>query len=457
VPWVAHEWLSELVFFVLYRFGGWPALLLWQAILGVGIFVLMDLLLRRRGVRPAVRVFCLLVALSGTPLLWFVRPHLWTALFLMVLLLLLDLQRTRPGHRSLWLIPFLFVLWANLHSGFSMGLMVLGLWWVVGLWGMARTSMGGHGGPPLRWEIQTLFPLSVVACLLNPHGWQLLLLPFTFINGSLPNYKYIAEWAAPALRIVPVFYTVLIGVILLSWVRTAPTLPSPASPLAPLLKERGARGVVVFPSPGDIGGRFDRVLFLLFLVLGFSAVRHTPLFVLAAMPLFSSLLHDWIRQWPTSLQARVASWESIESQLDGVLLAALIVVAGSVLLLDKRLPIRVEDKLFPIQAVQAMKANHWAGRYLHHYNWGGYLIWNCWPQWQVFIDGRNEVHGLKFMEDDYLEAVNAGPQWREVLTRWKIDHVLLPPDAPLVQVLKEQPGWTVVYADAEAVILAETK
>jgi hypothetical protein len=52
----------------------------------------------------------------------------------------------------------------------------------------------------------------------------------------------------------------------------------------------------------------------------------------------------------------------------------------------------------------------------------------------------------------YLAAVRAEPEWRDVLERWNIGVVLLEPNMPLVTVLRLQ-GWRTATADELSVVL----
>lgn len=87
---------------------------------------------------------------------------------------------------------------------------------------------------------------------------------------------------------------------------------------------------------------------------------------------------------------------------------------------------------------------------LNSYNWGGYLIWAL-PEYPVFVDGRTDLYDDDLLTQ-YLAAVRAEPNWREVLQRWEIGVVLLEPNAPLVTLLRQQ-GWQTAAADELSVIL----
>ena len=441
--WVAHEWLSELIFYVIYKFGGLAGLVVWQSLMVMAILYVLDKIMMLRGVRTPYRLIGLLLAISGTISFWLTRPHLWTWLFLVVLIWILE------SKKRLWLIPLLFLFWVNLHTGYVVGLVVLGIYTFSLLstfgedYGTGALALANKAGR--HWLIGIGY-LTLLACLINPNGFNIFLFPLTFATGQLPNYKYVQEWAPPTLKLVPIFFVMLMGFVFMK-----------------------SRNII------------DNLILGFFLVLAFTAVRHVPLFVLVVMPGFCLLMQGGGRDAlqcvctnilrvctkipqcvctnsrGVSIYAWLKSrWENvwkIDQQVSGWVTVWVLIFFVGFLSLSGKIPVRIAEENFPVQAVQYIQDHKLKGNLFHHYNWGGYLIWQLWPEQKVFIDGRNEVHGLRFLEDEYLELINLGPKWQEVLEKYQIDYVLLPQKEPLVQMLKVTSGWQVVYSDGQNVVL----
>jgi hypothetical protein len=424
--WIAHEWLAEFFLYGTYKAFGLAGLILWQALMATGIFYLLNKIMQLRRVSLFYRLIGLVLAVGGTGPLWLCRPHLWTALFLMGLVWIFEAGRcglriadcgleekglriqnsARENQGALfWLLPPLFVFWVNLHSGYVLGLIVAAIYLV----------------PRKKY---LLLAATLAACLINPNTYHIFLFPFSFATGQLANYKYVQEWGRPTVKLVPMFYVLItaLAVFFFQAVRA---------------KEKNS-GVVWT----------DMALILLFLLMAFSAVRHVALFVLIALPV-TMLLAEKYLPMPLLNKERL---ENTDGQLSGWPLLLFIAVLMSILLLAGKLPARVSEKNLPVRAVQYIRENNLHGNYFHHYNWGSYLVWELWPEWKVFVDGRNEVHSLRFMEDEYLELINAGPKWLEIIARRDITGVLLPPKGPLVKLLKGQTGWGEVYRDEQAVV-----
>ena len=107
--WINHEWLSDIFIVGLYALGGFTAVAAGFAFIWTAALIVASRCARWPVL--AVAVAAMLDTITA-------RPAAWTALILAVVLLAVRRRVTWP------LIP-VFVLWANLHGGFVIGLMVL--------------------------------------------------------------------------------------------------------------------------------------------------------------------------------------------------------------------------------------------------------------------------------------------------------------------------------------------
>jgi hypothetical protein len=124
-PWFAWEWLWDLGFAVLHQNFGMAAVILASVVVLCLTFVLLfRLTLRVCPYRfPAALVTFFAIATSS--LHWWARPHLFTWLFLVMTMWILEWKR-RGERNRLWMLPLLTVLWVNVHGGFFVVLLLLG-------------------------------------------------------------------------------------------------------------------------------------------------------------------------------------------------------------------------------------------------------------------------------------------------------------------------------------------
>src|SRR5664279_3852853 len=132
--WVSHEWLSDIVFYELWKHGGAAALIIFSALITTAGF--MFLYRRCPGKRHWAAAATAIGALASAAS-WGVRPQMFTFTLASLFLLLLEIGESHP--RVLISIPPLFLLWLNLHAGFALGPALL-LAYGVGL--LMETAVG---------------------------------------------------------------------------------------------------------------------------------------------------------------------------------------------------------------------------------------------------------------------------------------------------------------------------
>src|SRR5206468_2979173 len=120
-----HEWLADLLMYGLYRLGGLPILVLaFAGLVTLGAACLYRLLTGAGLHSTAAAALTLGGALAGSTA-WGARPQVLNLAFAGLLLLGLRAYRRGKLH-ALWLAPYLW-LWANLHSGFLVGVILAAL------------------------------------------------------------------------------------------------------------------------------------------------------------------------------------------------------------------------------------------------------------------------------------------------------------------------------------------
>ncbi|HVA40832.1 MAG TPA: hypothetical protein VNF49_09215, partial [Candidatus Binataceae bacterium] len=164
-PWINHEWLSEVVMALSYGAMGVVGLKLMKFLCAGAIMALLAAGLAETGAAPALQFGVLLAAAFGLQLQIQFRPQLFDYIFLSALLALFARARSR-GRAPLWVALPMMVLWANLHGGFFIGIVVLGVY--AGAMGILDIWEGKGVSRGLRLGLFTLACLLVT--LINPYG-----------------------------------------------------------------------------------------------------------------------------------------------------------------------------------------------------------------------------------------------------------------------------------------------
>ncbi len=418
-PWIAHEWLSEVILFGLYQWGGLPLLILTFGLIITAAFGLVYL---RSAGRPYIAGFALLLGALATAPTWGVRPQMFSLLLGSLFLFLLDrFQETdRPG--ILIQLPLVTVLWVNLHAGYALGIFLIGAYAAVQAIRFvqaARTQ--DESGKKKAIRRGGWLGLSLTACLpavlLNPNGARLYTYPFETL-ASPSMQMFIQEWASPDFHLTE--WQPLLWLI-----------------LAVLAAGSLARKPV---EPAHL---------LLTLALGYFALRsmrNVSLFVLAAVPLLAAQAASLVRDRPEVRGAdRLGRW------LHPLLLILALLAVGLRFASVLREQPLSERQSFPVQAVDWIERNRPAGNLYNTYGWGGYLIWRLYPAYPVYIDGRADLYGDEFIFD-YLAIYRAEPGWETALEAADVHLVLIEPQAPLALALSASDNWQVQYSDEMSIL-----
>ena len=418
-PFISFEYGAQVLLALVQRAAGLAGVVALGATLAALAVAITLRFMLRRGVEPAAAYLASAVGAVLLATHWIARPHLFTFVLLALLLERLD----RPQAPSPVLLFALFVVWANLHAGWLFGLALLGAWSIgriVDAWRAHRADLGAE------WRAAILgVSASVVALVVTPYGVRM---PYWFlVHLADPiNRRLTDEFRPPT-------FTDAGSIIFL---------------------------VVTIAATGALARRRTRLplphllAILGFTAGGFLARRNIPIAALTALPLAMLHLDPLLRRVPAPRTMRPAfaeaaggTWWPAVIAAGGVWLVAVVARVGGPALL----PNAFDPRVFPVEAVQALRTSGRTPRLLNAFTWGGYVEWAA-PGQRVFIDPGSDFYGGELMLT-HLRAVNAAPGWRDVLASYRVDAALLPPGAPLVAALEREPGWTVAHADTTAVLL----
>jgi len=418
-PWVNHEWLSDLVIFIVYRTAGWAGLILVFAAIVSTAF--MCVFWRCSGPPYLAAAVTVLGAIASAPS-WGVRPQTFSLLFASLFLLILE--RSSAHENLLWYTLPITLMWVNLHGGYAIGIAFMFLF-IVG--DLVDVALGFQKWSESRARLQKLV-LALAACLaiipLNPYGFRMYGYPVETVSSSSIQ-SYISEWLSPN------FHD---GMFL------------------PLLLMLLAIFVAAAVSPLRLRPR-ELLLLAATTWAALHSARHIAIFVLVAAPLLSRLIYAWLSQnRGAAFPAKPASAIPILRLCNGIVLAAFLAFTQIRVRQVVNGQSGAEARTLPSAAVSFFSNNQLPGPLLNYYNWGGYLIWKLYPAYRVYIDGRSDLYGDAFMDQAGATYNISNESWREPLEKWQIRSVILPPNAPLVSALRCQIGWKEVYGDPQAVI-----
>ncbi len=341
------------------------------------------------------------------------RPQLFSFALLALLAYLLTAWSVTHLRRYLLVLPALLALWVNLHGGYVVGLIFIGLFCA----GQLVEAWQARALRARRYELAFLCgiaSLSVLATLLNPYGigaWESVLM----ISG-LRSASVISEW-------MPVNLTTELG-----WFYLMNLVPYVA------LLCLGARPTLTH---GLMAG--------IFLVFGVLANRQVAMCAAVMAPLTAALLARASQYQKLIESAGNPSRPLAHGAVVAVLLAVLPWIAAKG---DARWQETINGQ-YPVNAVAFLKENGLTKRVMSDTLEASYLIYAGVP---VFIDGRMDLYRDKFFFEWYL-AARAAPGWSRVIKDFEPRTMLLRNDMALRQVVLTSGEWKPVFVDERYTVL----
>lgn len=438
-PWVTHEWLSEVIFHLIdANLGAAGLIYLKAALLAVSVGLVLSLTLRRRESVTVLLLFpFFLFPIALRP---FVRPHIFTLFFTSVLLLLLYRYREDGNRKALYIIPPVFLLWANLHSGVTLGLIILTTFALGSLAARRLSRQRPAPGRGMRFRpLAMTLVASFLASLVNPNHLEALIYPFLLARNPLFT-RTIAELKGPlspeysmAFWQIGFFATIAITAAVACFTRRHTDLAS------------------IFP-------------LLIYLSLSFFAHRNIPTFALIALAYCCVSLTAKMK--PAKPASGKAGRRALIPRTAGPVFSVIVPGLTVLLLLVKgtymgdgewrTLGTGIEEENYPIGAYEFLEEAGLDGNMVNKMAFGGYLIYRGFPRRKVFIDGRLLLYGDNYSRT-YLNAYYGSIGVEELTGRYDTDYFLLDypkEDEPrMIQYyLSRSPDWKLVYWDDNSLV-----
>lgn len=405
--WISTQWLAELLFGRLEQLGGVQAMLVYRAVAELAtIALLAAVTLVRRPVRAGVWMFTLgAVAVSFT-----VEERSQQVTFLLAPLVGWWAQRLwREGRLPQWWIVLpLIVVWSNMHGGWVILPVTLGL--------AALARLVDHGRRDRSGSLGLLIAAaSALASCVSPSGIDnlLALVRFSASTTLIIEWQPVVPWSPAAAPLV-----LLVVTIVIAW----------------------ARGVVR-PSRGEM------LLVLALALFGLVAWRDITPAVLLLCPIVTG----------TVARAMGESDPTVEpGQRPPLARTALVLgVVGAVIALT--LSVRqapVTDPSVPTHLIDRIATTTTPQRVLDTWNISGPILWfgGRPPKVTVVVDGRADRYGASFITR-YDDTLAARPGWQQQVDQLSPTAALLRTDEALAGALVAERGWVQVSVEGDYVLL----
>jgi hypothetical protein len=417
------NWLSQLIFYGIFQMGGLPLVqLVNSVVLSIVMMILVGLCLRSSGSFMASAGMGIFTFLGLWQLL-IIRPQTFSLLLFVVIYALLELSK----NRRIWLIvpPFIMALWANMHGGFPIGLVLVGSYWLAEMWESWQKKGSQLWMDRGFLSMSLCLILCFLATFVNPYGWEVY--RYVGITSSVANARRIDEWLPPGLQLFA-------GKM---WV---------ASVLLVLL---------LFALPGRRPKANEVSLVLCFLPLSCGSIRMAAWWLIIVSPISAGLLMALVRKF-------IPKEKVIEKPTWGAALTLLILAGAAVACVptfQQHNPIlawmgrtyRPEDDL---ERLTLRLKQEKPGRIFSRFEWGEYLGWSLAPDYKIFMDGRIEIYPDEVWQE--FSAITRGrADWERILNRYDVNYLVLDSsgfNADLLPQVRESADWVEEETSGPAIL-----
>ena len=411
--WEPYSWLFELLSIKLFQRFGDVGIVGYSSGMVLAITMAMQRLIKRLQVDFSLVVLLTFVTCFGIEHLFTPRPWMFTILFFVLEIDILMHARKTGKTRELAWLPLIFALWSNLHIQFIDGLAVLGLAaaepiitrWSIGVRTLLRA--------PLAFAA---LAASVAATFANPFGWHIYRVAYDLAAqpGVLNNISELKAMHFRDLSDFCVLFLALAAAAALAWSRRLWVFES---------------GLLVFAA-----------------AVSFRSLRDAWVMAIAAAAILATRIESRERTATRLPKFAIA--------LAGIGAALAVCVGFRVMQVNNEVLQTQVANTFPVGAVNAIWANGYAGPLYNDFNWGGYLIWAL--RMPVSLDGRAAFYGDKAI-DRSVATWNGEPDWASDPALTAAGLVIGPVKSALVQLLRMDPRFKLVFEDKVAAVFVARK
>lgn len=441
---IPFGWGWDVITFLTYKIGNYEGLTIFRTIISLLLFYIYFRMLRKLNISSTFSIIFLIILLFGIFVNLKPRPHIASLLFLTLLLnqIISFYYLNRTNFKVLYVIPVLFLVWANLHMGMLAGLMLLGLFLISEIINFCFPKTFIKSRKVLSKKellnIIFIFVVSFSATLINPNTYNSY---FSVIHSVVKTeaLNTVIEWQPPFDNLfkgsyIANFYKVYLfaGLIILYY---------------------------AFKRKDILAG----LVYVGFALYSLTAIRFTIDYILVvSVFLFISLHFIMINLFS---KVRVNSFSS--KSIYKIVLTALILffifnvlgdkIYSSLNLANKTYGYGIDDKFYPVKLADFIKRNNIideSSRPFNDYLCGGFLIWNF-PGSRNFTDSRiisDEV------DKDYGVIYTKATGFEKKLQQYNFDMAIIM--EPYMQSLKhdlkntilgylntQNDDWKLVYWD----------
>lgn len=435
-PWINHEWLSQIILWLVFKFTQINGLIFLFVLITIGISTFIfkgSLCLTKSKMISLWSVFLIMASIADRII---ARPYLIGYLALAAMLYLIH-NFIIEKRKAVFLIPIVQILWVNAHGGAILGpIIICGFWF-----GERVQSFFGAGDPLDEKEIKNLSLialLTIAAAFINPYTFKAFTFPLEHLQ--MKNILlYTGEW-------IPTFY---------------PQLDNLTSTLVFKL----TLYLSIISCIANIrNSRLSHILLIVLMgILSAKSKRFIPDFQIVVIPILMFNFQQAFKRYKHEFKYR---------KLIEILNLSIIISATSIFIqigfpMDTRaqyldtMGLGVNPTFAPTGLSEFIRTSKINGKMFNLMHIGGYLIFANWPDTLVRIDGRTPVFGDSFYHE-HIQSLYKPDKFERLDEKNDFDYLVLGDEfctlkSALLKHLVVKDQWVPVYKDWQNCVFVKRK
>ena len=400
--WWDHEWGAGVIFYAFLKFLGPYSLIILQALMLFLIFFTISKIVKLRTNETPYNIlfyfFTLMAVMDNlnNP----IRCHMFSFLFFTIFIYILEKVR-QGNNKLLFIIPFMTILWNNIHGGVVSGL---------GLIGMYALGEFLNKKSYLKY-IYTLI-VSLLTLIINPWGYKYI--QFLFMANTMQR-PYIIEWWGLFSK-----YYFLKQIKFKLFMFASIAIESTT-----IYKNIKLQKIKTWYEKAD---KVKYIILLATLYLAISHVKLLPFFAIATICFVYEDFYNLIKN------IEFPKWK------DKIIYIAILSISIFTFLI-KDFSIPVGMNVYPIKEVEFIKLNKLKGNILSNFGFGSYISYKLYPNNLIYMDGRYEEVYYDYMVPVLKEFFLAYPNWKQLITYFPPDIMILEKSYPIYNVINKSNDW----------------
>lgn len=409
---IDHEWGSSLIFYLVQNnFGDIGLYIFKTLIIFLTIFTVVKIIkLQDRNAKLNFLFFFFVLQSISYNIFSTIRCQTFSFLFFVIYLYILKKASLEKNFKILWTLPILNIIWANLHGGFALGLILILLF-----------ALGEALNKNEYKDYLKTFFLTCATTLINPYGIKYIY----FIFGALSlNRVHITEWQSAffdnnyiyTMLKFKIFFFIVLAFFLFFIFKS--------------IKKYGFKNYYL---------KIDKTKYLILLFTLLISLKSLRMHVFFSYALLAYCYIDFYQIFNKKLPKAIDLTKEI-------IIFILLLVSFISHIFEYKFINKTYPSQYPIFCVEFIKENNIKGNIFTMFHTGSYVSYKLYPNNHIFMDGRyEEVYDNDLINQ--MGKVFLAQDYEKFFKFYHCDILILDKSYPIVEEIKKDKNWKLAFED----------